>query len=108
LGKRREGLVKGLADAGVIADKDATITASNAGGDAAKLAAAVSEALKGSPDVIVAADPQAQAAAASASGSKPVIPIGAAPAGSSGDEGEFEAGQAAALGVARALAGVRR
>ena len=106
--KRREGLVKGLADAGVVLDTNAVIAASNAGGDAAKLAAAVSEALKGSPDVIVAADPQAQEAAASASGGKPVIPIGAAPAGSAGDEGEFEAGRAAALGVARALAGAPR
>jgi len=105
--KRRGGLVKGLGDAGVAADKDAVVTALDAGGDMAKLASVVAEALKGSPDVIVAADSGAAEAAGGASGGKAVIEIGEAPSGSPGDEGEFAAGQEAGLMVARALAGVR-
>ena len=106
--QRREGLVKGLADAGVAADKDAVVTASNAGGEAAKLTAVIAEAMKDSPDLIVAADSGAVEAASSASGSRTVIEIGEAPVDSSGDEGEFKAGQEAALTVARALAGAGR
>jgi ABC-type uncharacterized transport system substrate-binding protein len=103
-GKRGEGLLKGLTDAGVVADKDAVIAASNAGGDAARLAGVVSEAMKRSPDLIVASDSEAQAAALKVAGGKPVISISASPAG---EEAAFEAGQQAGLSVARALAGVR-
>jgi hypothetical protein len=60
--------------------------------------------MKGSPDLIVASDSEAQAAALKQAGGKPVISISAS---SAGDEAAFEAGQQAGLSVARALAGVR-
>jgi ABC-type uncharacterized transport system substrate-binding protein len=65
--------VDGLKEEGLVAGTSYTIEAKDAGGDAAKLAGLLDEAVKGSPAMLVTLSPEAAKLAASRAGSIPLV-----------------------------------